>query len=107
MAIVVGVWELRRALAQVPIHVPLVPGRSAPSHAGRRLHRRGRGAGRLLRADRVGVLVWRIAEGVHDAVRDVAGGIFAAAYLPLLAGFVMLMLADRTTGPGGSSPSSW
>jgi len=42
----------------------------------------------------VGVVVWRTAEGPVDALRDVAGGIFAAAYLPLLAGFAMLLLAE-------------
>ncbi len=40
------------------------------------------------------VVIWRAAEGSDGAMRDVAGGVFAAAYLPLLASFTMLMLAE-------------
>ena len=42
-----------------------------------------------------GVLLWRIIEGVDGALRDVTAGLFTAAYVPLLAGFAVLMLADN------------
>jgi phosphatidate cytidylyltransferase len=41
-----------------------------------------------------GIVVWRVLDGSGPrAVRDATSGVFAAAYLPLMAGFVMLMLA--------------
>lgn len=42
-----------------------------------------------------GILVWRVLEGGGlPAVRDVTGGMFAVTYVPFMAGFVMLMLAE-------------
>jgi phosphatidate cytidylyltransferase len=41
-----------------------------------------------------GVLLWRIIDGVPGASRDVTAGLFTAAYIPLLAGFAILLLAD-------------
>jgi len=41
-----------------------------------------------------GVVIWRVLDGNGEAaLRDASAGAFAAAYLPFLAGFVMLMLA--------------
>ena len=41
-----------------------------------------------------GVVVWRVLDGNGEAaLRDATAGAFAAAYLPFLAGFVMLLLA--------------
>lgn len=42
----------------------------------------------------IGVLAWRLPGGADGYVRDVTAGIFAVAYLPLLAVFVALMLAE-------------
>jgi phosphatidate cytidylyltransferase len=39
--------------------------------------------------------VWRVAEGQEGAVRDVAGGLLVAAYVPLLGGFTMLLLSPH------------
>lgn len=39
------------------------------------------------------VLFWRIRKGTDGYVRDVSASIFVAAYVPFLAGFVMLTLA--------------
>jgi phosphatidate cytidylyltransferase len=41
------------------------------------------------------VLLWRLPLGQNGYVRDVTAGVFAAAYVPFLAGFVALMLADH------------
>ena len=54
----------------------------------------------------VAVLLWRAVDGLQGAVRDIAGGIFVAAYVPFLASFSILMLAAPETGPGASSSSS-
>lgn len=94
VAIVVGVWELRRALAQVSIHVPLVPSVVGSVSM---LVSAYVGGGEVLiitvGLTCVGILLWRIADGVLDAVRDIAGGFFVAVYPSFLAGFAALMLA--------------
>jgi phosphatidate cytidylyltransferase len=95
-AICVGVWELRDALAQGRIHVPLVP-----SLAGALAMMTAAyvGGGQALTVSFgltcVAVLLWRAVDGLQDAVRDIAGGIFVAAYVPFLASFSSLMLASR------------
>jgi len=93
-AICVGVWELRDALAQGRIHVPLVP-----SLAGALAMMTAAyvGGGQALTVSFgltcVAVLLWRAVDGLQGAVRDIAGGIFVAAYVPFLASFSSLMLA--------------
>jgi len=41
------------------------------------------------------LVLWRIVDGVSGAVQDVVASVFSAAYVPLLAGFACLMLAQR------------
>ncbi|HKG52398.1 MAG TPA: phosphatidate cytidylyltransferase [Actinomycetales bacterium] len=94
-AVCLALWELTQALGQRGIAVPLVPvavGAVAMLVAAFTAGGQALAVCFLLTA--VGVVVWRTAEGPVDGLRDVAGGIFAAAYLPLLAGFAMLMLAE-------------
>ena len=93
-AIGVGVWELRRALGQVSINVPLVP--SLVGSVSMILSAYVGGGQALivtLGLTCVGILLWRIADGVLDAVRDMAGGFFVAVYPSFLAGFAAMMLA--------------
>jgi phosphatidate cytidylyltransferase len=94
VAIGVGVWELRRALAQVSIRVPLFPSLVGSVSM---LVSAYVGGGEALVVTVgltcVGILLWRIADGVLDAVRDIAGGFFVAVYPSFLAGFAALMLA--------------
>ena len=98
-AICVGVWELRDAVAQGRIHVPLVP-----SIAGALAMMTAAyvGGGQALTVSFgltcVAVLLWRAVDGLEAAVRDIAGGVFVAAYVPFLASFSILMLA----GPDGA-----
>jgi len=90
----IAVWELRDGLARGRITVPLVPSMV--------------GAGTMIAASYVGggqaltvcfgltcisVLLWRVSDGVQDSIRDISGGIFVAAYVPLLASFSSLLLA--------------
>jgi phosphatidate cytidylyltransferase len=93
-AIGVGVWELRRALVQAAIRVPLVPTLVGSVSMVLSAYK---GGGQALIVTLgltcVGILVWRIADGVLDAVRDIAGGFFVAVYPGFLAGFAALMLA--------------
>ncbi|TPG16236.1 phosphatidate cytidylyltransferase [Pedococcus bigeumensis] len=99
VAIGVGVWELRRALAQVSINVPLVPSLVGSISM---LISAYVGGGEALVVTVgltcVGILLWRIADGVLDAVRDIAGGFFVAVYPSFLAGFAALMLATPHDG---------
>jgi phosphatidate cytidylyltransferase len=43
----------------------------------------------------IAILLWRLPRGQDGYVRDATAGVFAAAYIPLLAGFVVLMLAAK------------
>ncbi len=40
----------------------------------------------------IAILLWRIRRGTQDYVKDVTGSVFVAAYLPFMAGFIMLSL---------------
>ncbi len=100
LAVVIGlaVWELTQALRRFPhgMAVPLAPvlvGSVAMLVAGYSAGGQALTVCFVLTA--VGVVVWRTSEGPAGALRDVTGGIFTAAYLPLLAGFVALMLAEE------------
>lgn len=91
-----ALWELRQAFARRELRLPMVP-----LFVG--------AAGMLVSAYRGGpealfvafvltvaaTVVWRALDGSGlGAVRDSAAAIFAAAYLPFLAGFVTLILAQ-------------
>lgn len=103
IAIVLGLWELSNALASSGISIPLVPvflGAGAmlvAAYAG--------GSEPLLVALAItvlGVMLWRLLEPPQGSVGDVTAGVFAALYVPFLAGFAVLLLrqadgADRVT----------
>jgi phosphatidate cytidylyltransferase len=96
LAIVVAVWELTEALAVRSIVVPLVP--VAVGAVGMEIAAFATGGQALsvcFGLTCVGILVWRVAEGQDGALQDVAGGLLVSAYLPLLAGFAMLLLAPH------------
>jgi phosphatidate cytidylyltransferase len=93
-AVCVGVWELCRALKAGGFNVPLVPSlvgcvsMLGAAYVG--------GAQALLvcfALTCVAILVWRVADGVVGAARDVLGGALVAAYPSLLASFASLLLA--------------
>jgi phosphatidate cytidylyltransferase len=96
-AVAVGVWELRRALTRVAIHVPLVPSLvGAVSMVLSAYVGGGQALVVTLGLTCVGILLWRVADGVQGAVRDIAGGFLVAVYPGFLAGFASLLLAaDR------------
>src|SRR5680860_865958 len=94
VAVVLSVWELTQAFAARRIQVPLVP--VMVGSLGMLVSAYAAGEEALLVAfvlTALGLLVWRVLEGMDGAVRDVAAGAFVAAYVPFLAGFAMLMLA--------------
>jgi phosphatidate cytidylyltransferase len=93
VAIWVGIWELRGALAKRGVVLPFEPllagvvamlfgawygGAPALSTA--------------LAVTALVVMLWRLRSGVDGFVRDATAGVFTAVYLPFLAGFVVLLL---------------
>jgi phosphatidate cytidylyltransferase len=42
----------------------------------------------------LGTMLWRLRGGVDGFVRDATAGVFTAVYVPFLAGFVVLLLAE-------------
>jgi phosphatidate cytidylyltransferase len=95
VAACLAVWELRSGLAQGKINVPLLPSMVG---AIAMITASFVGGGQALTVcfglTCISLLLWRMADGLHDAIRDIAGGIFVAAYVPLLASFASLMLAS-------------
>lgn len=100
VAVCLGLWELNQAFSVKHIKIPLLP--LMVGTAGMLVSTFISGPEALIVAFTLtvaGIVLWRIIDGGGiDAVRDSAAGIFAAAYLPLMAGFVMLMLAEAN-GP--------
>ena len=95
VAVSLALWELTQALGQRGIAVPIVPvAVGAVGMLVAAFTAGGQALAVCFLLTAVGVVVWRTAEGPDGALRDVAGGIFASAYLPLLAGFAMLLLAE-------------
>ena len=94
-AVVIAVWEIATAMQSKEIGVPVPP--LAVGAVGMLVSAYVAGPPGLLVAFALtafGVLLYRVVEGFDGAVRDVAAGVFTAAYVPFLAGFAMLMLAE-------------
>jgi phosphatidate cytidylyltransferase len=90
----VGVWELARALRTVSVRVPVVP--VIVGGAAMIIVAYYQGAEAQLIAlglTVVGVLLWRVADGVTGALKDVSAGAFTALYPCFLGAFVPLLLA--------------
>jgi phosphatidate cytidylyltransferase len=92
-AILLGIWELRQALLEKGITLPVEPVMVGAvvmlvgAYVG--------GAPALLTAMAVtalGTMLWRLRGGVAGFVRDATAGVFTAVYIPFLAGFVLLLL---------------
>lgn len=92
VVMVVAVWELSQAMARSGVRMPLVPvllgtvlmlvsayaGGAQPLMVG---------LGLTIAA----VLAWRLGEPQPGFLADVSGGVFAAVYVPFMAGFAVLM----------------
>ncbi len=94
VAVTYGAWELRRAVATKGISVPLVP--LVLGSVGMLVSAYLRGAEALvitLGLTVVGLLVWRVADGVAGAARDLGASTLVAFYPVFLGGFASMMLA--------------
>jgi phosphatidate cytidylyltransferase len=101
MAVALGValWELSRAVAVREIRLPVLPVAAGGAVAVGLAYWRGeRPVAACLALTVIAILAWRLRGGADGYLRDVSAGIFALAYLPLMACFVALMLA----APDGS-----
>lgn len=92
VAILVGVVELTRALRAGEFRAPLVPlliGSAAMLVLAWTRGPTGLVTGFLATA--LAVLLWRLADGPTGYLRDASAGVFVALYVPLLAGFAVLL----------------
>ncbi|MFF7244039.1 phosphatidate cytidylyltransferase [Embleya sp. NPDC008237] len=113
LAVLVGLWELAGAFGRAEavtdasgrtaqgatvgrgIRIPVVPlavGSVAMLVAGYARGAEGLAIATALTA--IAVMIWRMTEGPEDFLRDMTAGVFTVFYLPFLAGFAVLMLAD-------------
>lgn len=96
VAVGAALWELAQAFARRSIHIPLLPlwvGTAGILISAFTAGLEGLMVSFILTV--VGVVVWRAIDGRGiAAVRDASAGVFAAAYLPFMAGFAMLLLAQ-------------
>lgn len=95
----IALWELFRALQTRAVRLPLIPVAVGGVAAVTLAYWRGERA--LVACAAVTVIVilaWRLPGGAPGYLRDVTAGVFALAYLPLMASFVALMLA-ASDGP--------
>jgi len=91
----IAVWELRGGLAGGRINVPLVPSIfGAVAMIGASFVRGGQALAICFGLTCIAVLLWCVMDGVQGSIRDITGGIFVAAYVPLLASFSILLLAE-------------
>jgi phosphatidate cytidylyltransferase len=96
VGVVIGLalWELWRALGLRDIGLPLVPVAAGGAAAMALAYWEGeRALVAALALTVIAVLGWRLRGGTVGYLRDVTAGVFALAYLPLMACFVSLMLA--------------
>ena len=88
-------WELRQALAERSIYMPLVPvGIGAVSMTVAAYLRGPEALVLATTLSLVAVVVWRVADGLDGALRDVSAGAFTLLYPCFLAGFAALMVAE-------------
>ena len=94
VAVSYGAWELRRAIATKGVTVPLVP--LLLGTVGMLVSAYLRGAEALFVTfglTIIGLLIWRVADGVAGAARDLSASALVSFYPVFLAGFACLMLA--------------
>ena len=90
----IALWELSRALGARDIRLPLVPVAAGGAAALALAYWwGGRALAACIAVTTIAILAWRLPGGTAGYLRDVTAGVFVLAYLPLMAGFVALMLA--------------
>ena len=91
-----AMWELTHVLGTRQINLPIIPVAVGGALMFGLAYWQGpRDAVAALGVTFVAVLGWRLSGGAEGFVRDVTAGVFALVYLPGMATFVALMLAQR------------
>ncbi|SNS07007.1 phosphatidate cytidylyltransferase [Geodermatophilus pulveris] len=94
VAILVGVVELTRALRAGDVRAPLAPVLAGTvAMLGLAWTRGASGLVAAFLATVLAVLLWRLRGGPAGYLRDASAGVLVALYVPLLAGFAVLLLA--------------
>lgn len=94
-AICIGAWEMAQALRAAGLAIPVVPLLvGAVSMMVGAFFRGPEVLVVVLALTCLGMLVWRIADGLDGAAADLAGGFFVAFYPCFLGGFCALLLAE-------------
>ena len=97
LAVGLGLWELKKALAIKNIHLalpPLIVGAIGMLVSSYYAGLEGLAVSFFFTV--AGTGLWRLIEGGGaSAVRDIVANTFATIYLPLVAGFVILLLAEE------------
>jgi phosphatidate cytidylyltransferase len=92
----IALWELTRAFAGRGIRLPMLPVAAGGAVALGLTYWKGeRALAATMAITVVAILAWRLPGGADGYLRDVTAGLFALAYLPLLACFVPLMLVPQ------------
>jgi phosphatidate cytidylyltransferase len=92
--VAVGLWELRRALAQRGISIPLIPIAAGGAAMFTLAYWYGAQPALAALAGTVLVLMaWRLPGGPSGYLRDLTASVFTLAYVPMLGVFVPLMLS--------------
>lgn len=93
-----GAWELIQALRSGHIAAPLVPTLLAAAALAPAAYLAGpEGLSVAFALSCVLIVLWGAIGGIHDgadAIRDIAGGVFITAYVPLMAGLAALLVAE-------------
>lgn len=95
VALAIGVYELARAFSTARIVIPVLPVVTGGtfmlvgSYYGSM-----ETAAVAMALSVVGIMVWRLSDGVDGFVRDASAGIFTLSYLYLMGTFVLLMLKE-------------
>jgi phosphatidate cytidylyltransferase len=95
-AVLVGLWELVRALHTQELNAPFIPLAAGVCFILALGYTNGREAmtvAMLLSA--VAVVVWRLAEGAAGLLADLGAGLLCLLYVGFLAGFAALLLAPH------------
>jgi len=96
IAISLGIVEISRAFKAAGIELPLIPILTGGIVMMVAAYLEGVEASAVAMALTViGTLIWRLAGGAEGFVRDSSAGIFVLSYLPLMAVFVVLLLAEE------------
>ena len=93
--VAIAMGELRRVLATRQIRLPIAPVAAGGALMFALAYLQGpRACLAVLAVTFVAVLAWRLPGGADGYLRDVTAGMFALIYLPTMASFVALMLAQ-------------